>query len=256
MYLGAMNNPENNIVAELQNFARWGFDFAELAIEGPSALPEELNNAKTAVMDALSTFRRPPVAHVPWYFYVGHPYPRIRRAYLRETYRVLDTAAELGCTLVGLHIHKPKGMYQDKLAQNISSLQEILRHSSDLGLELAVENLDERAFSVRDFEEIFNALPEAKFLLDIGHANMGSPQGRAIHSFLRAFSDRMAHVHAHDNMGYEDDHLPIGAGLIDWSEVIPAIKKAYDGTVTLEIHSADRDYLRISREKFMVLWGD
>ncbi len=254
MYLGAMNNPENNILAELQNFAIWGFDFAELAIEGPSALPEELNSVKTEVLDALSILRRPPVAHVPWYFYVGHPYPRIRRAYLRETLRVLDTAAELGCTTVGLHIHKPKGLYHDKLRQNISSLTHILKHSSDLGLELAVENLDEKTFSVKDFEEIFSALPEAKFLLDIGHANMGSPKGKAIHSFLKAFSPRMIHVHAHDNMGYEDDHLPIGAGFINWSEVISALKKVYNGTVTLEIHSPDRDYLRISREKFMKTW--
>lgn len=250
-----MNNPERNVLAELQNFATWGFDFAELAIEGPRALPEEIIAVKTAVIDALSTFNHPPVAHVPWYFYVGHPYPGIRRAYMRETRRVIDTAAELGCSLVGLHIHKPKGLYQDKLEQNIASLREIFRHSSELGMDLAVENLDEKAFSVEDFKEIFDALPGVKFLFDIGHANMGSPGGRAVYSFLEAFHGRVAHVHAHDNLGEGDDHLPIGAGVISWGEVVSALKKTYDGTITLEIHSADRDYMRISREKFAWLWG-
>lgn len=255
MYLGAMNNPEMDVMAELQDFASWGFDFAELAIEGPRALPDELNSIRTAVIDVLSTFNHSPVAHVPWYFYVGHPYPEIRKAYLKETIHVLDTAAEVGCTLVGLHIHKPKGLYQDKLKQNIASLREIAKHAAELGIDLAVENLDESAFSVDDFKEIFNDLPQVKFLFDIGHANMGSPQGRAVYSFLEAFRDRIAHVHAHDNLGYDDDHLPIGSGVIDWKEVVPALKKVYDGTITLEIHTEDKDYLRMSREKFAEIWG-
>lgn len=256
MHLGAMNNPEKDVTAEIQNFASWGFDFVELAIEGPGALPKRLITAKKAIKDTLSTFNHPPLAHVPWYFYVGHPYPEIRRAYMKETIIVLDIATELGCSLVGLHIHKPKGLYQDKLKQNIASLKEIVRHASDLGMVLAVENLDERAFSVEDFTKIFEAVPDAEFLFDIGHANMGSPQGKAVYSFLEAFGDRIAHVHAHDNLGEDDDHLPIGSGVIGWEEVTSALKKTYDGTITLEIHSADKDYLRISREKFAKIWGD
>jgi sugar phosphate isomerase/epimerase len=254
MYLGAMNNPKRNVLAELNTFASWGFDFPELAIEGPEAMPDRLLPLASHIKDTLSVFNHPPIAHVPWYFYVGHPYPRIRRAYIEETFNVLDVAAELGCTLVGLHIHRPKGLYQDKLEHNITALKEAAQHASDLGIDLAVENLEERTFSVGDFRRIFQALPEVKFLFDVGHANMGSPQGKAIFSFIEAFRDRIAHVHAHDNLGEDDDHLPIGAGVIPWTDVVSALKKTYDGTVTLEIHSMDEDYLRVSRKKFALLW--
>jgi sugar phosphate isomerase/epimerase len=254
MYLGAMNNPERDVLRELQVFASWGFDFVELAIEGPRALPGELMARKKEIGDALSVFSVPPVAHVPWYFYVGHPYPGVRRAYLKETFKVLDAAAHLGCTLVGLHIHPPRGLYREKLKDNIDVLRQVRRHASRLDLELAVENLDEDAFSVEDFRVIFRVLPEVKLLLDVGHANIRSPEGKAIFSFIENFRERIVHVHAHDNLGEGDDHLPIGAGNIDWSQVVAELKKGYDHTITLEIHSQDEDYLRISREKFARIW--
>jgi sugar phosphate isomerase/epimerase len=250
-----MNNPERNVLGELQAFASWGFDFVELAIEGPRALPEELLARRREIGDMLSTFNAPPIAHVPWYFYVGHPYPGVRRAYLKETLKVLETAAKLDCTLVGLHIHEPRGLYSEKLKGNIDALREVARHASRLGVKLAVENLEEEAFSVEDFKAIFHALPEVKFLFDIGHANMRSLEGKAIFSFIKNFSERMAHVHAHDNLGEGDDHLPIGAGNIDWPRVAAELRKVYDGTITLEIHSPDPDYLRISKEKFTRIWG-
>lgn len=255
MYLGAMNNPGRDVLDELESFASWGFDFAELAIEGPKALPEELLARKEAIKNLLSEFNVSPIAHVPWYFYIGHPYQRVRRAYLKETFKVLETAVQLGCTLVGLHIHKPKGLYQEKVEGIINALQEVTQYASRLGLELAVENLEEEAFSVADFKAIFDALPELKFLLDIGHANMRSRDGKAIFSFIENFRERIAHVHAHDNLGEADDHLPIGAGSIPWAQVIAALRKSYDGTITLEIHSPDTDYLRISREKFVKIWA-
>lgn len=254
MYLGAMNNPEKDVLRELQTFSSWGFDFVELAIEGPRATPEELLSQKKEIKDVLSTFHAPPLAHVPWYFYVGHPYPEVRRAYLKEAFKVLDAATQLGCSLIGLHIHPPPGLYRDKLRDNIPSLRQLSRHASRLGIQLAVENLEEEVFQVEDFKAVFDALPEAGFLLDVGHANMRSPRGKAILSFIENFRERIAHVHAHDNLGEEDDHLPIGAGNIDWSLVAAELKKSYDGTITLEIHSSDEDYLWISREKFTETW--
>jgi len=53
----------------------------------------------------------------------------------------------------------------------------------------------------------------------------------------------------------DDDHLPLGAGRIDWDEVVKAIKKTgYDGTFTMEVFSNDRRYVLASVEKFKELW--
>jgi len=55
----------------------------------------------------------------------------------------------------------------------------------------------------------------------------------------------------------EDSHLPIGAGIIDFERIMRELKEArYDETITLEVFSRDRDYLRISKEKIKRMWED
>jgi len=36
--------------------------------------------------------------------------------------------------------------------------------------------------------------------------------------------------------------------------VVKELKGFYDGTITLEVHSQDREYLKISREKLEMMW--
>ena len=63
------------------------------------------------------------------------------------------------------------------------------------------------------------------------------------------------HVHLHDNDGRSDLHLPPGAGTIDWAAVVLALKDAgYDGTITLEVFSRDRDYVLLGKRKVEALW--
>jgi sugar phosphate isomerase/epimerase len=65
-------------------------------------------------------------------------------------------------------------------------------------------------------------------------------------------------VHVSDNRGGEGDlHLPLGAGNIDWRSAIRALKRAgYDGTVTLEVFSREREYLRASKRLWQDWWND
>ena len=61
-------------------------------------------------------------------------------------------------------------------------------------------------------------------------------------------------MHLHDNDKRSDQHLPLGAGKIDIPRAVADLKSFYDGTITLEVHSQDRDYLKISREKLELMW--
>jgi sugar phosphate isomerase/epimerase len=73
--------------------------------------------------------------------------------------------------------------------------------------------------------------------------------------FIEAFADRIGHIHVSDNFGKEDNHLPIGSGSIEFAKILTALKKTgYDGTVTFEVFTPDREYLRLSRRKFDHLW--
>ncbi|MEM3055161.1 MAG: TIM barrel protein, partial [Candidatus Bathyarchaeia archaeon] len=67
--------------------------------------------------------------------------------------------------------------------------------------------------------------------LDIGHANLNGQ----IELFLKTFSDRIVHIHAHDNNGKEDQHLGIGYGTVNWEKIAKLLKKtSYDKTIVVE----------------------
>jgi sugar phosphate isomerase/epimerase len=69
------------------------------------------------------------------------------------------------------------------------------------------------------------------------------------------FPDRIGHLHVSDHFGKEDQHLPIGAGIIDFSKVVKALKGiGYNDTITLEVFSRDRDYLKMSKKKMEELF--
>ncbi|MEA2475819.1 MAG: hypothetical protein QOC87_18, partial [Actinomycetota bacterium] len=101
--------------------------------------------------------------------------------------------------------------------------------------------------------------PEARFHLDVGHANLrlGKHEKNRAKSLLDAFGDRLVHVHLSDNRGGEQDlHLPLGAGTIDWKQVARQLQEAgYDGTVTLEVFSREREHLRTSRRLWLGWWS-
>ena len=100
-----------------------------------------------------------------------------------------------------------------------------------------------------NFSEVFDAFPEIRLTLDIGHANLGAGRNKSS-EFIRLYGYRIGHVHACDNFGKEDSHLPVGAGIIDFRKILRELKETqYDDTITLEVFSKDRDYLKISRDK-------
>ncbi len=252
MKLGAMNNPEKDVLKEIASIGELGFDFLELAVEGPRADPDAIASKKKAILDKLYSYDMALLAHLPWFFEIGHPYQSVRRAYVEEAFKVVDIAHELGAEKLGLHINVPKGRFPDKLEYNLRSLDEIRGRAAEYGLEVCVENLDLKTFDVEDFRRILGL--GVGLLWDIGHANMRVTREEDIFLLLE-FRDKLLHVHAHDNYGGEDLHLPIGAGRIDWKKVLKELKKTYDGTITLEIHAEDKRYLEFSKEIFLELWG-
>lgn len=69
--------------------------------------------------------------------------------------------------------------------------------------------------------------------LDTGHAALGNNW----HRLLNAADGRLMHVHASDNHGERDDHLPPGDGSIDWKAIAASLEAAgYAGWIMLELH--------------------
>ena len=71
---------------------------------------------------------------------------------------------------------------------------------------------------------------EALLLLDVGHTHVNTRKDR-MGEFLDdpVVGSRLAHVHASDNNGLGDLHLPPGTGNIDWPAVFAALREIRGG---------------------------
>ena len=140
------------------------------------------------------------------------------------------------------------------IAQNVEALAKLAAIASRNGMKVMVENTP--SFSrAAQIKPLMEAVPEAEFLLDIGHANVGTLYNRT-EELLANFGNRLGHVHVSDNRGgLDDQHLPLGVGNINWEKKVRTLKRVgYDGTITIEVFSDDNDYLAMSRDKLRRLW--
>src|SRR3989344_2474068 len=93
MIIGAMNDPKNPLVQELELFGEMGFDFAEITIEPPGATPEKIAAEKKKVEDALHSYNFGVLCHLPWYFSLAHPHQGIEDAIHAEFGKAFEAAA-------------------------------------------------------------------------------------------------------------------------------------------------------------------
>jgi hypothetical protein len=84
-----------------------------------------------------------------------------------------------------------------------------------LGDKLLVENMDKRkpiGRTAKELQEIFRALPAARFCLDIGHARQVDPSMTEASLLLRAFGDRLEEVHMSEvNTASRHDPISLNA---------------------------------------------
>ena len=253
-----MNFPGRSVAKEIHRIAEDGFDFVDLTLEPPAAWTPNGKEIGRLMGDLGLTA----VGHTAWYLPIASAFPELRST-ARDLYkRALDTFTDAGVELVNVHPDQkvPLHSIDNVRKMNADAISDLAEDAAGRGIRLMVENLDRLFSGPDDLQPIFEKVPDAGFHLDIGHANLNLGLGEANRTgaLLKAFGDRLAHVHVSDNRGGAADlHLPLGAGTIDWKGNIRLLKEAgWDGTVTLEVFSRDREYLRASRLAWLKMWGD
>ena len=253
-----MNFPGRSVLKEIHRIAEDRFDFVDLTLEPPAAwLPKGKE-----VGSLLSDLGLSGVGHTAYYLPLASSFPELRRAARDLFVRALDVFADAGIGLVNVHpdtrvpLHPP-----DQIRHlNGEAIAALVQEGSSRGIEIMVENLDRSFSTVAELRPVMDAAPEARFHLDVAHANLrlGPGEPNRSRSLLEAFGDRLAHVHISDNRGgTEDLHLPLGAGSIDWRQAVRELKRVgWDGTVTLEVFSRARDHLRTSRRLWLEWWTE
>jgi sugar phosphate isomerase/epimerase len=252
MRLGAMNDPRQNACDEARWIADNGFDFLDLTIEGPGATVEQIDTAELrAILDGGGLGI---VGHTAWYLPFASPIARVRQAAVDSTVDTLETFATLGVPWVTVHIGRGIKAFdhEDILRWNCESFAQLAERATAYNLGIMVEHVPDHDLRISDLRAMLNADARLGFHLDVGHAFVG---GDKLEGLLKAFKKRLVHVHLSDNWYRTDDHLPLGAGRIEWPRAIQLIKETgYDDTITLEVFSPDRDYLLFSAQKVRGWW--
>jgi sugar phosphate isomerase/epimerase len=262
MIYGATNHPLRPLAEEIKTVAALGFDYLELCLDPTHGLPEVLRPRLAEVRSVLSAEGLGlPVVHLPTFVWLTDVYPSIREASVTEVFKALDLAAELGVEKAVLHPGYLTGLmtFVPDMGKQYAeeSLDKILERSSKLDIMVCLENMFPRMghmYRPEEFAEVLHRNLGLMMTLDLGHANIRAPKGQTA-AFVKVAHGRIGHVHIGDNNGQEDEHLPVGAGQVDVTRGLAAIKASgYDGTMTLEVFSPNRDYLAMSLKKVMPIW--
>ena len=261
MKYGAMNFPIKPLLREIEDIGEMGFDYIELTMDPPEATPQKILTQKHSIRDRLNRYGLALLGHLPTFVWTSDLCDGLRKASLQENFDALEAGAELGIKKVVLHPGYISGLGKfvpDRAkGYGVESIGAILRKAEGLEITVCLENmLPQTQFLSHplEFQAIFDTFSSLRLALDIGHANLGGGKNKSS-EFIQRYGDRIGHVHANDNFGKEDNHLPIGAGIIDFAKILSDLKRSeYDQTITLEVFSRDKDYLVISREKLKRMW--
>jgi len=253
MKIGFPNNPRKNILEEIEWIGKNGFDFVDLFLEEDEAVPERINPEE--VKKLLQRYKLSVVGHTAWYLPIGSPMRAIRKAVIKEVERYLEVFNKVGVKFVTIHANWPRGMFSSKegIEFQVDTLRELVRCAGNYDLSIMYEPMDTPEDTVKNVSVVLDKVPQLFLHIDIGHASLF---GRKPEQFIRKFSHRLKHVHLHDNDKNRDLHLPLGCGSIKWENIIKILKKYYDGTITLEVFSRDREYALLSKRKLRKLLQD
>jgi sugar phosphate isomerase/epimerase len=191
---------------------------------------------------------------------LADPNPRHRSAAVDACRAAATALKQLGGHVLVAH---PTDLARDghdvasRLADAARSLTRLHADCADLGITLDVESPLPHVIGgdPKAFGELLTALPASVGVcLDTGHTALG----RHWRQFIETVGTRLTHVHAHDNRGTWDDHLPPGLGAIDWADIARSLREVqFDGWIMLELACPDSQsldtYLRDARDRTSAL---
>jgi len=159
---------------------------------------------------------------------IALPSKPMLNANLRVLKESIVHASALNCEIWVFHpgLRSAVSMFYPGIdwSKNLESVRLLFHFARDYGVEAAIENVMDPFVlkSVDEFKRFYDEVGEdVGLVLDTGHANLFGQ----VEKFLLNFSDRIVHIHAHDNHGKTDQHLGIGYGNIDWKAFADGLRR-------------------------------
>ncbi len=164
-----------------------------------------------------------------------------RQQAIKEILQAAQAAATLGVRYLVIHPGPEKGGIPEeerprRMENAVSVLNQISSRCVELGLGFVLENMLPHLFAghVRDLLWIMGSLESISvgLCLDTGHAHLSGDLRNVAHKL----SGHLWMVHANDNSGSRDDHLPPGDGQIEWEPLLSQLSVVgFRGAFILEI---------------------
>jgi len=257
---GMLTNPTQDIMKEIKKAQKMGFDVVEIGIEPPMGDPDILIAKKKVILEELKKRKLLTIGHTFWICDLGSVIEELRRVWIEEGKKYIETAYALDIKLLNFHAHTGGMLLEvDKFKKQVldnfvDSLEELMAYAKPFGIKLMIENMPSKSMKLKDFKYVMNRLPGLGMHLDVAHAFVTGGM-KTVLDFINTFKNRLLHIHVSDNHGEEDEHIAIGKGDIDYERVVAELKKiGYDRAITFEIFFGGRKALANSKKRIEKMW--
>ena len=220
---------------QIQAVGRLGYPFAEISLKVPEVVESEL-------AELLRLKKKYGLFYLAHYPNEDNPFdPEVlRERFVPRMKRLFELSAALGIEKGTLHFWMDgRWVPPELVSRKIELLSEMVGAAGRRGVVLCLENLSEH---YGNFSEAFEAIPELRMTLDIGHGQLLARKNTSF-EFIDNCLPRIAHLHVHDNHGgnsvKDDIHLPLGEGIVDYPKIFALLRrKGYKATISMEVTPA------------------
>lgn len=212
-----------------------GLSAVEVPMFDPSALPADSIRTEFESQSLDCTV----CAILPPQFNTIGPDAHARREAIVHLTRCIQTAAAMGCKLVGGPLFSPLGYLPDHRPTSqewtwaIEAFRALVEILEENDMNLAIEPINRsESFFLRTCAQARNLCeeigsPRIGVTLDTFHANI---EEQNISTAIRSLGSQLRHFHASEN-----DRGPLGRGHIPFPEIISALKSiGYEGYLMIE----------------------
>jgi sugar phosphate isomerase/epimerase len=137
-------------------------------------------------------------------------------------------------------------MPEKAVQKAVAGLMALCDFAADRGLCIAVENLPAVNMLLGRYpDELIQLVRGVNrdnigICVDVAHAYTTKTMDEFLNIKAKAEDMEIIHMHASDNFGAEDLHLPLGKGNLDWEKVLKGITDTeYEGLVVLELYTME-----------------
>jgi sugar phosphate isomerase/epimerase len=228
-----------------------GFDYVEILMDGDDRR-EQLEPVAGEIRAAAGDAGLDLAVHLPFPMAIGTPHEHAREGALREQEACLELAGDIGAEKAVLHPEsgawRAAWSHEQVRPRVDDAVQRLTAYGADRGVEVCAENLFDKPYTIHEMDGLLERT-DASMTLDTGHARVEGADESDVAAFLETWGDRVSHVHLNDTRRPRDEHLPFGAGDIDFRTELSALDADWSGTLSLEVFTPNYDFLAVSKER-------